>query len=50
MVFIAIFNTISVLLAEKTGVPRENHWQIWSHSVLSSTPRHERGSDSLRYW
>ena len=53
MVLNATFNTISiiswqsVLLVEKTGVPRENHrpvvshWQTLSHNVISSTPRHE---------
>ena len=49
----ATFNNISViswwsiLLVEETTVLRENHrpvwqasyWQIWSHSVVSSTPR-----------
>jgi len=35
----------------ETGVPRENHrrvtnhWQTLSHDVVSSTPRHERGSN-----
>jgi hypothetical protein len=35
----------SVLLVEETGVPRKNHravtshWQILSHSIVSSTPR-----------
>jgi hypothetical protein len=58
MVFHATFNNISViswwsvLLVEETGVPRENHrpvtsyWQTLSHNVVSSTPRHERGSNS----
>jgi hypothetical protein len=58
MVFKATFNNISciswrsVLLAEETGVPRENHWpaachwQTLSHNVVSSTPRHEQGSNS----
>jgi len=62
MVFNATFNNISViswwsvLLVEETGVPRENHrpvtsdWQTWSHNVISSTPRHERDSNSQRYW
>jgi hypothetical protein len=42
----------SVLLAEETGVPRENHrpvashWQTLSHNIVSSTPRHEQGSIS----
>ena len=61
MVFEATFNNISVispilwrsvLLVEETGVPRENHrpvanhWQTLSHNVVSSTPRHEQGSNS----
>jgi len=58
MVFNATWNNISViswrsvLLVEKTGVPRENHrpvasyWQTLSHNVVSSTPRHERDSNS----
>jgi hypothetical protein len=58
MVFNATFKNISiiswwsVLLVEETGVPGENHWLAashWltlSHNVVSSTPRHERGSNS----
>jgi hypothetical protein len=58
MVINATFNNISVitwqsvLLLEETGVLGENHWpvtshwQTWSHNVVSSTPRHERGSNS----
>ena len=58
MVFNATFNNISViswrsvLLVEETGVTGENHrpvasnWQTLSHNVESSTPRHERGSNS----
>jgi hypothetical protein len=53
MVFNAIFNNIlvkswtSVLLVEETGVPGENHraashYQILSHNIVTSTPRHER--------
>jgi len=57
-VFNAIFNNIlaiswrSVLLVENTGVPGENHWPTTSHwqtllhYVVSSTPRHERDSNS----
>ena len=57
MVYI-IFNNISVilwrsvLLVEETGVPGENqrpvaiYWQTLSHNVVSSTPRHEQGSNS----
>ena len=50
MVFNATFNNISVIsrrsvvLVEESG---ENHWQLLSHNVVSSTPRHERGSNSL---
>jgi len=25
--------------------PVASHWQTWSHKVVSSTPRHERGSN-----
>jgi hypothetical protein len=60
MVFNATFNNFSVaswwsiLLVEETGVPGENHRpvsihrQTLSHNVVSSTPRHERGSKSQR--
>ena len=56
MVFNATFNNVSatsqgsVLLVEETGVPRENHRSVashgktLSHNVVSSTPRHNRGS------
>jgi hypothetical protein len=63
LVFNATFKNISViswlpvLLAEETRVPRVNHrpvasnWQTWSHNVVSSTSRHERGSNSqLQLW
>jgi len=58
MVFNATFNNISViswqlvLLVEETGIPGENHrptashWQTLSHNVVSSTPRHEKDSNS----
>jgi hypothetical protein len=54
MVFnnISVISWQSVLLVEETGVPRENHWLIvshWqtlSHNVVSSTPCHERDSNS----
>jgi hypothetical protein len=55
MVFNATFNNIlvmswqSVLLVEETGEnnrPVPSHWQTLSHNVVSSTPRHERGSNS----
>ena len=56
MVFNATFNNISVsvLLVGETGVPGENHWPIashWqtlSHNVVSSTPHHERDSNTQR--
>jgi hypothetical protein len=62
MVFNATFNIIlvilwqSVLLVEETGGPRENHrpvashWQTLSHNVVSSTSRHEWGSNSQLQW
>jgi len=62
MVFNATFNNISVilwrsvLLVKETSVPGENrrpvssHWQTLSHNVVSSMPRHERGSISQHYW
>ena len=58
MVFHATFINISVilwrsvLLVEETGVPGKNpqpvasHWQTLSHNVVSSTPHHERDSNS----
>ena len=61
MVFSVTFNNISViswrsvLLVEETGIPGENqrpaasHWQTSSHNVVSSTPRHERGSNSQSF-
>ena len=54
LVFNATFNNISaiswwsILLMERTGVPGENHRQTVSHNVVSSTPRHARGSNSQR--
>jgi hypothetical protein len=51
MVLNATFNSISViswrsvLFVDETGIPRENRRQTLSH-VVSSTPRHERGSNS----
>ena len=63
MVFNATFNNISViswwsvlLLAEETGVPQENHepaashCQNLSHNAVSSTPGHERDSNSQLWW
>ena len=61
MVFNAIFNNIlviswrSVLLVEETGVsgekhwPVASHWQTLSHNVVSSSPHHERASNSQIY-
>ena len=54
MVFNTTFNNISViswrsvLLVEETRVPGENHRPVASHwhNVVSSEPRHERGSNS----
>jgi len=58
MKFNTAFNNISfisgqsVLLVEKTGVPGEkhrpaaSHWKTLSHKVVSSTPRHERDSNT----
>jgi len=58
MVFNATFNNISailwwsVLMVEETGEPGENHrpatshWQTLSYNVVSSTPHHERDSNS----
>jgi hypothetical protein len=45
-----------LLLAEETGVPRENHGpaashcQTLSHNAVSSTPGHERDSNSQLWW
>jgi len=55
MVFNVTFNNMSViswrsaLLVEETGEPHRpvtSYWQTLSHYVVSSTPRHERGSNS----
>ena len=46
----------SVLLMEETGIPGEtqrpvaSHWQTLSHNDASSTPRHERASNSQHEW
>jgi hypothetical protein len=43
-------------LVDETGVPGENHrpvtshWQTLSDNVVSSTPHHERGSNSQHQW
>jgi hypothetical protein len=59
MVYNATFNDISViswrsvLFVEETGGPRErfrlvaSHRQTLPHNVVSSTPRHEWGSNML---
>ena len=59
MVFNATFNNISVVswrsvfLVEESGVPGGNyrlaasHWQTVLPNAVSSTPRHERDSNSL---
>jgi hypothetical protein len=57
-VFNTTFTNISVTtFVAEIGVPREinrpvaSHWQHLSHNVLSSTPRHEWGSNSqLKWW
>ena len=61
MVFNAIFNIFSamswrsVFLVEEAGVPWASqrpvasYWQTWLHTIVSSTPRYERDSNSLRY-
>ena len=58
MAYKTIFNNISliswrsVLLVEETGVrgrnhrPVASHWQTLLHNIVSSTPRHERGSSN----
>ena len=62
MVFNATLNNIlavlwrSVFFMEETGIPGENHrpaadhQQTLSQNVISSTPRHERGSNSQLQW
>jgi hypothetical protein len=51
---ISVISWRSVLLVEETEVPEENqrpfasHCQTLSHNVISSTPRHERDSNSQR--
>jgi len=53
---ISIISWRSVLLAEETGVPRENHrpvvshWQTLSHNVVSSTPHSVQDSNSQLQW
>jgi hypothetical protein len=36
---ISVISWRSVLLVEKTGVPRENHRQTLSHNAVLSAPR-----------
>ena len=46
---ISVISWRSVLLVEETlenHRPVTSHWQTFSHNVVSSTPRHERGSNS----
>ena len=56
MVFNAIFNNISVLLVEETGVPVENHrpvashWQTVSHNVVSNRVRIHNIIGDRYYW
>ena len=54
---ISVISRQSVLLVEETGEnhwPVASHWQILSHNVVSSTPRHEQDSSSKvnsdRHW
>jgi len=54
---ISVISWRSVLLVEETGVPGEkhrpvaSHLQTFSHNVVSSTPRHERGSKrQIKWW
>jgi hypothetical protein len=57
-VFNTTFKNISVTtFVAEIGEPREihrpvaSHWQTLSHNVLSSTPRHEWGSNTqLKWW
>jgi len=62
MVFNATFNNIPViswqlvLLVEETGVPEKTTDlsqvtdKLYHHNVISSTPRHERGSNTHLWW
>jgi hypothetical protein len=50
---ISVLSQRSVLLVEETEEnhrPVASHWQTLSHSVVSSTPCHERGSNSVTYF
>jgi hypothetical protein len=50
--YFSLISCRSILLVEETIVSGENHWpaashwQTLSHNVVSSTPRHEQGSNS----
>jgi hypothetical protein len=56
LVWFLVFNSYimagSFLLVEEPRVPGENHrpvasnWQVLLHNVVSSTPHHERSSNS----
>ena len=49
MILNATFNNISVISRRSVvlvGETGENHWQVVSHNVVSSTLRHEQGSIS----
>jgi hypothetical protein len=49
MILNATFNNISVISRRSVvlvGETGENHWQVLSHNVVSSTLRHEQGSNS----
>ena len=48
VVFSATFNNISVILLRSVLLMEETGVQTWSHTVVSSTPRHERESNSQR--
>jgi len=45
-----------ILMVEETVEPGNNHrpvashWQTLSHNVVSTTPRHERSSNSHHQW
>ena len=53
---ISVISWPSVLLVEEIRVPGENHQPVASyrqtlfHNAVSSTLRHERGSNSQRQW
>jgi len=47
---ISVISCQSILLVEDTDRTVASHWQSLSHNVISSTPRHERSSNSLYWW